>query len=67
MFCFYKKITHLLFFKKKEGVWYMVENLWLVIAYAYCIMKKFQLPIHRTQHSTFLFLLSYIYFLHIQL
>ena len=60
MSCFNRNITHTCFFKGKEGVWNLMENLWLVTAYGYCIMRNFQLTIRRTQYSTFL-----LYFLHI--
>ena len=52
-----KNYTYLLFFKGKEGVWSLAENLLLVNAYAYCITRKFQLTIHRTQYSSFFFIL----------
>ena len=41
----------------------MSENLCLVTKYAYCIRRKFQLTIHRTQYLTFSIFLSCIYFL----
>ena len=62
MSCFYRKITHTCFVrdrKGQEGVWYLMENLWLVIAYAYYITRKFQLTIHRKQYSNF-FILFFI-------